>query len=414
MKQFETLYRDALDAAAGGRPLSAVIQKDDCDPHQLDCLLHAPHYAPVWKVRPCGCEGKADASCISSCLFDAIDRDERGTVTIDPERCTGCSACIQACQSGALTGSRDILTLLDRMKHAKGPVYALIAPAFVGQFREEVTPGRLRSAFKKAGFSGMVEVALFADILTLKEALEFDKMVQGSEDFMITSCCCPVWISLIRKIYSQLMPHVPGTVSPMVACGRCIKRLYPDAVTVFVGPCLAKKAEAKEPDLRDAVDVVLTFEEVRDLFEAFQIDPSCEPDDRRDHASRAGRIYARTSGVSEAVRLTVDRLRPDRTISVKARQADGVPGCRELLSLLREGKLDANFLEGMGCVGGCVGGPKAIVPRDLGTEQVNRYGEQSACETPAENPFVLELLTKLGFSSVESLLEDTALFTRYF
>ena len=91
----------------------------------------------------------------------------------------------------------------------------------------------------------MVEVAVFADILTLKEALEFEQHVQKKEDFQLTSCCCPVWIAMIRKIYSELVPHVPGAVSPMIAAGRVVKELYPDAMTVFVGPCMAKKKRSK-------------------------------------------------------------------------------------------------------------------------------------------------------------------------
>ena len=104
-----------------------------------------------------------------------------------------------------------------------------------------VTPGRLRSAFKALGFAGMVEVALFADILTLKEALDFDELVRSEEDFLLTSCCCPIWIAMIRKVYGSLTPHIPASVSPMIACGRAVKQLVPGAVTVFIGPCVAKK-----------------------------------------------------------------------------------------------------------------------------------------------------------------------------
>lgn len=193
-----------------------------------------------------------------------------------------------------------MLPALDAVKHAKGPVYALIAPAFLGQFSTVVTPGRLRSAFKLLGFTGMVEVALFADLLTLKEALEFDRNIHTETDFQLTSCCCPMWIGMIRKLYHELMPHVPGAVSPMIAAGRTVKKLHPDAVTIFVGPCIAKKAEAREADLAGAVDYVLTFQEMQDIFQAADIHPELLEESERDHSSRAGRIYARTGGVSEA------------------------------------------------------------------------------------------------------------------
>lgn len=123
-----------------------------------------------------------------------------------------------------LTASRDILPAMKAVREAQGPAYVLVAPAFMGQFSPEVTPGKLRSAFKALGFAGMIEVALFADILTLKEALEFDRHILNDGDYQLTSCCCPMWIAMIRKIYHELMPHVPGSVSPMIACGRVVKK----------------------------------------------------------------------------------------------------------------------------------------------------------------------------------------------
>ena len=137
--------------------------------------------------------------------------------------------------------------------------------------------------------------------LTLKEALEFDRIVHEVDDFLLTSCCCPIWVAMIRRVYSTLVSHIPPSVSPMVACGRSVKRIHPDAVTVFIGPCVAKKAEAREKDIADAVDYVLTFQEVRDILSAAGIDPAREEEDERDHSCTTGRIYARTAGVSTAV-----------------------------------------------------------------------------------------------------------------
>lgn len=114
--------------------------------------------------------------------------------------------------------------MLRAVRDGDAPVYAIVAPAFIGQFAEDITPGQLRAAFKALGFAGMVEVALFADILTLKEALEFDATIHTDQDFLLTSCCCPMWIAMIRKVYAQLTPHIPGAVSPMIACGRVVKR----------------------------------------------------------------------------------------------------------------------------------------------------------------------------------------------
>ena len=383
------------------------------DPYHLDCLLHPEKYAAVLRVDECQ-RCSYERACQNSCIFDAIRWDEEGKLYIDPELCTGCEACIEACKDGRLTASRDVLPAMKAVREAKGPVYMMVAPAFFGQFSDRVTPGQLRTAFRALGFTGMVEVALFADILTLKEALEFDRHVQNTGDYQLTSCCCPIWISMIRKIYHELMPHVPGAVSPMVACGRMIKRIHPDAVTVFAGPCLAKKKEAREPDIADAVDYVLTFQELRDIFRAADIHPDQLADMEKEHASKAGRLYARTGGVSQAVSEMVDQLRPDREIHVRSEQANGTKACMEMIRRLKEGKTDANFFEGMGCVGGCVGGPRAILNAGEGTKHVDTYASHARYDTPLENPYVRKVLDELGLGTVEELLTEDALLTRDF
>jgi len=192
--------------------------------------------------------------------------------------------------------------------------------------------------------------------------------------------------------------------------------LHPGAKVVFIGPCIAKKAEAKEEDIKDAVDAVLTFEEVKQIFEAVGIKPEEMEEDPSEHSSTAGRIYARTGGVSKAISDTLDRLRPDREIKIRAVQADGVKDCRKILNEVLEGKMEANFLEGMGCPGGCVGGPKVLIDPGEGRKFVDEYGKEALSLTPVDNKYVMELLKQLGIEDVHDFLDSdkAAMFIRSF
>ena len=412
MKTFKELYDFAIRQALKD-DFDSVKAQESYDPNHLDCLLHPSKHPLVIRTGECLCGPDEQKSCIARCPFGAIKAASGGGIEIDQELCLGCQDCIIGCQRENLAPNTDVYPALKAIRGSKDSLtYALVAPAFLGQFGPDVTPGRLRTALKAVGFDGMIEVALFADVLTLKEALEFDQKIQNEGDFQLTSCCCPMWISMIRKIYSQLVPHVPGSVSPMVACARTIKKLYPDAVTIFIGPCLAKKAEAREKDLAGDVDFVLTFQEMASIFRLLGIDPTQQEEDDKEHASRAGRIYARAGGVSEAVAATVTRLSPQRKIMVKTVKADGVPACKAMINDILSGEVKGNFYEGMGCKGGCVGGPRSVVPADEGARAVNAYGDQSPYDTPAENPYVIELLHRLGFDRIEDLLEHSDIFTR--
>lgn len=413
MQTFKELYDKTVQLALKDKLDEVKNFEEDYNPYHLDCLLHPEKHPIIFDEGKCDCPEEEQKKCIAKCPFGAMKVTKDG-VKIDPESCVGCEECIKSCKTENFKVTSDTIAALKAIRTAKGASYAMIAPAFLGQFSDEITPGKLRTALKMLGFDGMLEVALFADILTLKEALEFDKNILHENDYQLTSCCCPMWIGMIRKIYNQLMPHVPGSVSPMVACGRVVKTLHPDAVTVFIGPCMAKKAEAREKDVADAVDYVLTFQEVQSLFDLMDIDPAKLEESDKDHSSRAGRIYARTGGVSEAVENTLKAINPNREIHIKTKQADGVPDCKKMIKEILDGESNANFYEGMGCVGGCVGGPKSVTGPEHGTKIVNKYGDEAPYKHPIENPYVIELMHRLGFDTIEDLLEETDLFTRHF
>lgn len=398
---FEELYRRVLKDRLHGREMAGgKIRK------KLDCLLHPENYPLVWKNEPCDC---TDAKCVTACMFKALEIKD-GSVTLNPENCTGCARCIEACENKNLTFSHDAVKAVEILKSSDKPVYALMAPAFVGQFGEAATPGKIRSALKGMGFAGMIEVAAFADILTLKESLEFCSNTEGDEGFQLTSCCCPIWISLIRKDFQKIAGHLPASVSPMIACGRIAKKLHEGCKTIFVGPCLAKKAEIREPDLKGAIDCVLTFEELQDMFEALEVDFAGMECDDNEHSAAAGRMYARTSGVSLAVKECVESIDKDKKLEPVC--ACGVPECKNMLQEVLEGHRKGNFFEGMACPGGCVGGPKGNIDREKATGFVDEYVREAKYRTPGENPYVLDLIQRLGFQTVEDFTRNSHILTR--
>lgn len=321
------------------------------------------------------------------------------------DKCISCGYCVSECDFGALADKIEFIPLIDLLKDKKPPVYAAVAPAIVGQFGEDISMGQLRTALKMLGFTDMIEVALFADILTIKEAFEFNHLVKREEDFFLTSCCCPVWFNMIKNNYPDIYKYLSPSVSPMIASGRILKKLYEDAKVVFIAPCIAKKAEAKEPDLKGAIDYVLNFRELKEIFDALEIDLADLPADDKDQASFAGRVYARTGGVSFSVKTVVNRLEPSRVIKLKAKKVDGVKECKKILDDLREGKkIGANFIEGMGCPGGCVGGPRTNIDTNKAAKLVNEFGEDSFILTPFDNYNVMKILKHLGINSIEEIM----------
>lgn len=326
----------------------------------------------------CKKEGEEKYKCQLSCPFDAImyDNDNK-TTYINYDLCVGCGLCVDSCKEGKILDKVDFIPILDLVKNNK-TVIAAVAPAIIGQFGENVTLDQLRAAFIKIGFSDMVEVAFAADMITIKEAVEFNNHVNSPKDLMITSCCCPMWVGMLKKVYKELVPDLSPSVSPMIGTGRVIKKLNPDAKVVFVGPCIAKKAEAKEKDLLGDIDFVLTFQELDNIFKAFDVKPEeLEGIPTRDYASRGGRLYARTGGVSIAVGEAVEELYPHKAKLFKSIKAEGVRECKDILNKALTGEIEANFIEGMGCVGGCVGGPKAIIPKDQGKVSVDNLAYNS-------------------------------------
>lgn len=339
--------------------------------------------------------------CTHVCPIDAISHVD-GVTTVDWDRCIECGQCVDACISGAIVARSDFARVAYLLLRSdEQPVYAILAPAFVGQFGPNVSPAQLKGALIQLGFKGVYEVAMAADVITSLEAEELVERFQKGDQFMITSCCCPAFMRLVEKTKPALVELVSHSVSPMIALGRLLKAREACHV-VFIGPCVAKKAEAQRPNLKDAIDSVLTFTEAVTLFEAARVDlASVGHETEMEDASHDGRIYARTEGVTTAITRAVNRIDP--SLSVRAVHGDGIKECMTLLKLVEQGKLAANFMEGMGCRGGCVGGPGTIIPSDEGREYVNEFAQTAPSSGAVDNEkaehWVLEYGPQVDFTT---------------
>ncbi|MHB1391470.1 MAG: [Fe-Fe] hydrogenase large subunit C-terminal domain-containing protein [Clostridia bacterium] len=342
--------------------------------------------------------------CSGSCGHGATDYSRERGIKIDNDKCLTCGSCIPDCPLDAIIDKIEFVPIIRHLKEKKRHVYAIVAPAFMGQFGENIKAGQIRSALKYIGFRDMIEVALLADLLTFREAYEFERLVHEREDYLITSCCCPIWMNMVQKGYPELLEHFSPAVSPMIATGRVLKELNKEAVVVFLGPCIAKKNEAKDRDLEGAVDFVLTFREMEEVFKALDINLDNMIDDHKEQSALGGRIYGRTGGVSESVEMVVKRL-VGENVDFRAVQANGVKECKEVLDKLKTNTLEANFVEGMGCKGGCVGGPRSILNIDRAAEVLNKYGDEAVFKNPIDNERIAAIMERTGIKDTEDIIE---------
>ena len=328
---------------------------------------------------------KIERPCAAACGMDAIGSDEEGRAKIDYNKCVSCGMCLVNCPFGAIADKSQIFQLIHAMKGGS-KVIACVAPAFVSQFGDKVTPAKLRSAMREIGFSDVVEVAIGADLCTIEEAEDFLKKVPAEQPFMGTSCC-PAWSVMAKKLFPEFRDYISMALTPMVITARMVKKQNPEAKICFIGPCAAKKLEANRKAVRSDVDYVLTFEELQGMFDARLVVPSAvEPDPEGDFTagSAAGRGFAVGGGVAAAVAQLIGEREPGKTIPIE--YGDGLRECRKMLTLARAGKYNGYLLEGMGCPGGCVAGAGTIRPVKTATNRVAAYQAAAARKSPLEDP----------------------------
>lgn len=396
--------KDHIRIAMGQDPTGNKKFKDEIDLVRNFKEIHKPVIAKLDSAcKYCEDEQK----CKDACKYEAqVYRRSKGPV-IENNKCLSCGQCVTSCDFGALADKIEFIPLINLLQDKNTDVYATVAPAIVGQFGDNVSMGKLRTGLKLLGFEDMIEVAMFADILTIREAFEFDSLVKTEEDFFLTSCCCPVWWNLTKKNYPEIFTQMSPSVSPMIASGRFLKAMNKDAKVVFISPCIAKKAEVKEPEVKGAIDFVLLFPELKEIFEALEIRLEDVCEENKDQASYGGRIYARTGGVTFSVKSVVNRIAPQRVIKLKAKKVDGVKECNAILKkLVNKEDIEANFIEGMGCEGGCVGGPRTNIDKEKGTAMVNEFGEESFIMTPFDNLNIMKILSDSGVNSIEEIMTN--------
>ena len=225
------------------------------------------------------------------------------------------------------------------------------------------------TGLKRLGFFTVIEAALGADMVAMSESKEL------AEEGFLTSSCCPAFVKYVQSAFPQLAEHISHNLSPMAALAKYIKETSENAKVVFIGPCTAKKAEAQLESVKPYVDSVLTFEELQALFDSKDIDITTLPEDVLDNASYFGRIFARSGGLSDAVKQALDEQKIDFT--VKPTVCDGIEACKVALLKKSKNVLDANFIEGMACVGGCIGGAGCLTHGEKNKAQVDEYGREA-------------------------------------
>lgn len=327
------------------------------------CARVCPYTAIISRRRPCE----------NACKIKAIRMNENKAAAIDNEKCISCGACVYQCPFGAINDKSYILDVIDFIiksnKNKNYKVYALVAPSISSQFAYAKL-GQVISGLKELGFYSVIEVALGADMVALNESEELVK--KG----FLTSSCCPAFVKYVELNFPDLVKHISSNLSPMATIAKYIKEKEPNSKIVFIGPCTAKKAEVKKDSVKPFVDSAITFEELQALLDSKDIDITTLGLTELDNASYYGRIFARSGGLADALKEAL-KENGNEGFNLKALSCDGIEQCKIALQNKSKNQGDINFIEGMACVGGCIGGAGCLTHGPTNKSQVDKYGKEA-------------------------------------
>ena len=276
--------------------------------------------------------------CIRHCPVKSI-RFSGNQANIVGNECILCGQCFVVCPQNA----KEIADETERVKvliDSGAPVIASVAPSFIANY-DGVGFEELKAALKKLGFADAEETAVGATIVKR----EYERLLnEDNRNILISSCCHSVNL-LIQKYYPSCLPYLADVLSPMQAHCKDIKQRYPNAKTVFIGPCVAKKDEADY--YTGITDAVLTYEELTEWFEAAGIVPEKKLDKSDESLAR---FFPTTGGILKTMQKN---MRPDYTYLA----VDGVENCMAALHDIEDGNIEHCFIEMSACAGSCIGGP---------------------------------------------------------
>lgn len=240
----------------------------------------------------------------------------------------------------------------------------MLAPSFVGQFGFQQSADKVKYALKKLGFKKVKEVAAGAEITAAAESKELEEKIEAEETLL--SSCCPAFKSMVENEFEELSDLISTIDSPMALTAQKIKRENTGLKTVFIGPCTAKKEEAL---VNQNVDYVLTFEELTALFTAHNINlAEINKEVKMNDAGVLGRQFAYAGGLQKSLQEVV-------ADDYQSKQVDGLKRIKKELHLIKAGKNNYSFLEGMACNGGCIGGPSAMINQKIAKKMVLKFAE---------------------------------------